>query len=150
MLTLSGSQCEFLYEFLRDWLARRKGDTCLGSLQPGGSDVCGMRLDSRRRNVEAALLTERCIARNDGFFIPEPWHVVGDNFLYIWQCKRELRAQVHQKRSEVIGGSSNIGVVVSKVHVFNIPAWRDRIKRNLWSNRLGRHTFVVAQPKATA
>jgi hypothetical protein len=114
ILIPSRSQGEFLNEPVRDWLARREGDASLGSLEPGCGDVAGMRLDGGRRQIEAALLTERCITRDDRFSDPEPWHFIGDNFFGVRQRARKLSAQSNQQGSEVFRSLSYVGVVISK------------------------------------
>jgi len=64
------------------------------------------------------LLGERCIARDDGFSDPEPWHIIGDDFFGVGQRPRELRAQSNQQRAEVFMSRFYVGVVISK-HVLS-------------------------------
>ena len=96
----SGSQGEFLDEPVGDWPARREGDAGLGRFEPGRGNVAGMRLDGGRRQIEAALLAERRIARDDGLSDPEPRHVVGDDFFGVSQRARKLGAQSNQQRTK--------------------------------------------------
>ena len=114
VLILSGSQGEFLNELGRDWLARREGDSSFGSIEPSRGNIVGMRLNGGRREIEAALLTERCITRDYGFSDPEPWHFISDDFFGVRQHARKLSAQSHQQRAEVIRSRSYVGVVISK------------------------------------
>ncbi len=44
----SRSQGQFFDEFVRDWLAQRKGDARLGSLEPSRRNVVSTRLDGGR------------------------------------------------------------------------------------------------------
>src|SRR5262249_35336648 len=114
ILIPSGSQSEFPDERVRDWLARREGDASLGGLEPGRGNVVGMRLDGGRRSIEAALLAERSIARDDGLSDPEPRQFIGDDFFGVRQRARELSAQSNQQRAEVFRSLSYVGVVISK------------------------------------
>ena len=47
-LNPSRSQGEFFDELVRDWLAQRKGDARLGSLEPSRCNVVSTRLDGGR------------------------------------------------------------------------------------------------------
>jgi hypothetical protein len=71
-LNPSGGQGEFFDELVRDWLAQREGDARLGRLEPSRCNVVSTRLDGGRRQIETALLAERCITRDDGFPILNP------------------------------------------------------------------------------
>ena len=113
-LISSRRQGEFLNEPVRDWLARGESDACLGRLKPGRSNVVGMRLDGGRDYIEATLLTECCITRDDGSSDPEPWHFVGNDFFGVRQRARKLSAQLSQQRAEVFGSLSYVGVMIGK------------------------------------
>ena len=63
--------------------------------------------------MEAALLAECCVARDDRFSDPEPRHLVGDDFFGVGQRARKLSAQSNQQRAEVLRGLGNVGVVIS-------------------------------------
>jgi len=59
------------------------------------------RLDGGSSQIEAALLAERRIARDDGFPDPAPRHFTSDDFFGVGQRSRELSTQSNEQRTEV-------------------------------------------------
>lgn len=110
----SGRQDELPDERVRDWAARGEGHAGLRELEPGGRNVVGVRRDGGRKQIEAALLAERSIPRDDGFSDPEPRHLIGNDFFGVRQSTRKLSAQLNQQRPEFFGSFSYVGVVISK------------------------------------
>src|SRR5262249_4581649 len=101
-------------ERVRDWLAQRKGDARLGRLEPSRCNVVSTRLDGGRRQIETALLAERCITRDDGCSDPESRHFIGEDFLGVREPAAELSAQANQQGAELLRSLRDIGVVISR------------------------------------
>ena len=114
VLIPSGSEGEFRDERVRDGPTRREGDARLGGLETGCGDVIRMRLDGGRREIEATLLAERCVARDDGFSNPESRHLIGDDFFSVRQGARELSAQSNEQRAQVFRSPGDVRVVIGK------------------------------------
>jgi hypothetical protein len=93
-------------------LPQGESDPGLGGLEPGCGYVVGMRLDGGRHEIEAALLTESRIASNDGFTDPEPWYLIGDDFLSVRQRTRKLSALSNKQGAEVFGSCGYVGIVI--------------------------------------
>ena len=108
-------------EVVRNGVVRGKCDPGLGGLQPGGGDVFGMGDDGAWGEIEAALLTEGGVARDDRSSDLEPWHVVFDDLLRVRQGARELCAQRGQQWAELFWSRSDVCVVVGDRHPSILP-----------------------------
>lgn len=97
-----------------DGLGGREGDTSLGRREPGRRDVGGVGLDGGRREIEAALLAERGVARDDRFSDPDARHLVGDDFLGVGECAGKLGAQPGPAGAEFSRSLGDISGVIDR------------------------------------
>src|SRR5690606_22500209 len=101
--TPPGGPREPLDEVVRDRLAWGEGDAGLGGLVARGRDLFGVLGDGVREEVEAALLAERGVARDDRAADREARHVVRHGLLGVGQRARQDRAQPPQLVVELPG-----------------------------------------------
>lgn len=106
---------EFFDQFFRDWFSHRKRDTCLCCFEPCRSNIVCMGGDSPFAYVEATLLTESCVARDDRFSKPKPGHIVRDYFFSVWKRLCKLNAKLNQQRLHCLWCRSDIGVMVCEL-----------------------------------
>jgi len=89
---LSRSKGETFDEIVRDGLACREGDAGLASLKSGSGNFISMGRNCAGGQIEAALLSEGSIPRDDRFSDPKPRHFVFDDFFCVGQCRGKLSA----------------------------------------------------------